>query len=228
MFVLGIETATRVGSVAVVNDDQLVGEYTLNVGLTHSERLLPVVDHLLKSIDVSFSRIDAMAVSLGPGSFTGLRIGVSTIKGLLLAAEKPLVGVPTLDSLAHNYPCSEIIICPMLDARKNEVFTAFYRWETTLALKKLTPDLALSPQKLLQNITEKVIFLGDGSQVYRSLIEETLGPKAFFVPPHLSHPRAGTIAWLGLEAIKKGKTQGVDQLTPIYVRSPEVERRKMT
>lgn len=228
MFILGIETATPVGSVAVVNDDGLVGEYTLNVSLTHSERLLPVIDQLLKSINVPFSRIDAMAVSLGPGSFTGLRIGVSTIKGLSLAGKKPVVGIPTLDGLVHNYPCPEIMVCPMLDARKNEVFTASYRWETTLKLKKLTSDLALSPKKFLQNITEKVIFLGDGSQVYRALIEEILGSKALFAPPHLRHPRAGTIAWLGLDAVKKGKTQVIDQLTPIYVRPPEAEYKMMT
>ena len=223
MFVLGVETATRVGSVAVANEDGVIGEYTLNLSITHSERLLPAIDQLLKSIDITFSRIDALAVSLGPGSFTGLRIGVSTVKGLSFAGEKPVAGIPTLDALACNYPAGETLVCPMLDAKKKEVFTAFYRWNSSAGLQKTTKDLVISPDKFLKEIKEKTVFLGDGSRVYRSLIEERLGSKAVFAPDHLSHPRAASIAVLGLEEFKKGNTCDINRLNPIYVRPSEAE-----
>jgi len=223
MYVLGVETATRVGSVAVASEEGLISEYTLNVSLTHSERLLPAIDQLLQGMDIPFSDIDALAISLGPGSFTGLRIGVSTIKGLSFAGEKPVVGIPTLDALAHHIHGSESIICPMLDARKKEVFAALYRRNQADGLQKLTADLATVPDKLLRELDEEVIFLGDGSRVYRSLIEASLGSRAAFAPPHLNHPRAATVAFLGMEELKKGNVQSIDTLTPIYVRPSDAE-----
>ena len=223
MYVLGVETATRVGSVAVVSEEGLIGEYTLNVSLSHSERLLPAIDQLLQGMDIPFSDIDALAISLGPGSFTGLRIGVSTIKGLSFASEKPVVGIPTLDALAHNFYGSEIMICPMVDARKKEVFAALYRCNQADGLQKLTADLAIAPDKLLRELDEEVIFLGYGSCVYRSLIKESLGSRAAFAPPHLNHPRAATVAFLGMEELKKGTIQSIEKLTPIYVRPSEAE-----
>jgi tRNA threonylcarbamoyladenosine biosynthesis protein TsaB len=228
MIVLGVETATGVGSVAIVNEEGVIGECTLNVSLNHSERLLPIIDQLLKNSDVSFPRIDGLVVSLGPGSFTGLRIGISTIKGLSLASEKPVVGISTLDGLAHHYPCAETLVCPMLDARKNEVFAALYRWNASFELQKITTDLAIAPQKLLQKINERVMFLGDGSLVYESLIKELLGSKALFAPPHLRHPRAATIACLGLEELKKGNTLAINNVTPLYIRPSDAERNKKT
>ena len=225
MFILGVETATRVGSVAVVSEDGLIGEYTLNLSITHSERLLPSIDQLLKSIDIHFSNIDGLAVSLGPGSFTGLRIGISTIKGLSLASDKPVAGIPTLDALAQNYPGPENVICPMLDARKKEVFTAIYFRDQSKQLKKTTSYQAISPKELLKkfNVNEKVAFLGDGSHIYRPLIEEVLSSRAVFAPLHLSHPRAATVAFLGLEEIKRGNKIEVTKLSPIYVRPSEAE-----
>jgi len=228
MIVLGVETATRVGSVAIVNDEGIIGECTLNVSLNHSERLLPLIDQLLKNTDMPFSRIDGLVVSLGPGSFTGLRIGISTIKGLSLASEKPIVGISTLDGLAHNYPFAETLVCPMLDARKKEVFAALYRWNASGELRKITSDLAISPQKLLQKINERVLFLGDGSRIYESLIKEFLGTKALFASPYLRHPRAATIACLGLEELKKGNILAINTVTPRYIRPSDAECNKKT
>ena len=223
MIVLGVETATSVGSVAIVNDKGIIGECTLDVSLNHSERLLPIIDQLLKNTDITLSRIDGLVVSLGPGSFTGLRIGISTIKGLSLASEKPVVGIPTLDSLAHHYPCAETLVCPMVDAKKKEVFAALYRWNASFELQKLTPDLAIAPQQLLRKINEQVVFLGDGCRVYESLIEEFLGSKALFAPSYLGHPRAATIACLGLEELKKGNILALNNLTPLYIRPSDAE-----
>jgi tRNA threonylcarbamoyladenosine biosynthesis protein TsaB len=226
MIVIGVETATVVGSVAVVNDEGIIGECALNVRLNHSERLLPIIDQLLKNTDIPFSLIDGLVVSLGPGSFTGLRTGISTIKGLSLASGKPIVGISTLDGLAHNYPCGETLVCPMIDARKNEVFAALYRWNASLKLQKITTDLVIAPQKLLQNINERVIFFGDGSLVYKSLIKEFLGSKALFAPSHLRYPRAATIACLGLEELQKGNTLAINNVTPVYVRPSDSESNK--
>jgi tRNA threonylcarbamoyladenosine biosynthesis protein TsaB len=224
--VLGIETTTWVGSLAVVDDKTVVGEYTLNVIGTHSSRLLPALDHLLMSTGLDLSRIDALAVSLGPGSFTGLRIGASTAKGLALAGNKPVVGIPTLDALAQSFRGVEAIICPMLDARKQEVYTALYRSNRSDSLEKLTPDLAVSPKRFLENIDEEVLFLGDGSVLYRPLIERIMGRKASFAPTHLHHPRAAIIALLGWEKAMRGEFLDASTFTPIYVRPSDAELNK--
>ena len=226
MKILGIDTATRVGSFAIVDDEELLGEYTLNVNTTHSGRLLPALDQLFTTVDLDISRIDALAVSLGPGSFTGLRIGVSTVKGLALAANKPVVGIPTLDALAHNSRGVESLICTMLDARKKEVYAALYRSKRSGSLQKETPDLALAPERILSRIDENVVFLGDGSVLYRRLIEEKMGSKATFPPPHLHHPRGAAVAFLGLEKVASKDFLDVSSFTPRYARASDAERNK--
>lgn len=224
MYLLAIETATPTGSVALVNEQGLIGEITLHVKSALSAHLLPAIHHLLTSVEVPFARIDCLAVSLGPGSFTGLRVGVSTAKGLALAADKPLVGVPTLDALAHHWYDPSPCICPLLDAKKKEVFAALYRRTECGAMQKLTPDLAIAPEKLLQHhIRGKTVFLGEGSRVYRDLIERHLGASAVFAPLHLSHPRAATVAVLGLEEWKHGRLVTATALAPTYVRPSEAE-----
>lgn len=223
MLVLGVETATSVGSVAIVEESGLIAELTLKEKVSHSERLLPTIDLLLSKSKLSFSEIDALSVSRGPGSFTGLRIGISTIKGLAMAGNKPVVAIPSLDALAENYLGSDLLICPMIDARKDEVFTALYRRNHTRGLQKLTSDLAIAPPDFLPTIKGKVGFLGDGSQRYRALIEDLLGDRAVFAPPWLHFPRAAVIAYRGLEEIKSGNSADVDKLTPLYVRAPDAE-----
>ena len=226
MKVLGIETATMVGSFAIVDNDGLIGEYTLNVNTTHSGRLLPALDHLLKTANLALSHIDALAISLGPGSFTGLRIGVSTAKGLALAANKPVVGIPTLDALAENFRGVESLICPMLDARKKEVYTALYRSKRSGSLKKETQDLAVAPEQFLGTIDENVVFLGEGSVLYRGLIEERVGSKATFASPPMHHPRAAAVAFLGLEKAASKDFLDVSTFTPMYARASDAERNK--
>lgn len=224
MYLLGIETATPTGSVALVNEQGLIGEITLNLKSTLSARLLPAIHQLLTNSEVPFAKVDCLAVSLGPGSFTGLRVGVSTAKGLALAGDKPLVGVPTLDALAHHCYGPQPSICPLLDAKKKEVFAALYRRTESGEMQKLTPDLAIAPEKLMQeHIKGKTVFLGEGSRVYRDLIEGHLGPMAVFAPLHLSHPRAATVAFLGLGEWKCGRFITATALAPTYVRPSEAE-----
>ncbi len=131
MKLLGIETSTRTGSVAIVDEEEVIAEYALNIKETHTARLMPAIDHILKGAHLTIHQMDAVAVSLGPGSFTGLRIGLAAAKGLCLALRKPLMGIPTLDAFAHNICCPSHLICPLLDARKGEVYTALYRYQTT-------------------------------------------------------------------------------------------------
>lgn len=225
MKVLAIETATMAGSVALVDGEELVSEYLLNIEVTHSERLLLAIDCVTRDAKIPIGDVDGFAISLGPGSFTGLRIGTSTIKGLAYATDKPVVGIPTLDALAHNLPLTDYLVCPLLDARKKEVYTALFKRDAENKLEKLTPDLALSPGDLLKMIREKVVFLGDGAKVYQSLIREELGDLALFSPLNLMLPRAANVARLSLEEFKKNNTLDLHTFTPHYVRRSEAEEK---
>ncbi len=224
MRILGIDTSTSCGNLGLIDGDQVVAEYTIHLEETHSARLVPSIEALLKGVKLDLKEIDGLAVSLGPGSFTGLRVGLSTVKGLALAAEKPVVGVPTLDALAHNFPFTPHLICPLLDARKGEVYTALYKDEGGGSVKRLTPYQALSPSVMLEGIPhQETIFLGDGARVYGELIKERLGEMALFAPPHLMFLRGTTVAELGLQRIAEGERDDISSLVPIYVRSSDAE-----
>jgi len=222
MKILSIETSTRVGSVAIIEDEHLIAEYILNVVSTHSERLLPSIDQILKDSQLTVRDIEGFAVSLGPGSFTGLRIGISTVKGLAFAAGKEVAGIPTLDVLAHNLMFTRLLVCPLLDARKGEVYTALYQGDGSGKLEKLTPDLAIKPEELLTRIKEPVIFLGDGVEAYRDTLRSGQD-NCLFVPAYLNQPRASVLAKLGLEKFKRGEILKDDEILPLYCRAPEAE-----
>ncbi|MBM2839071.1 MAG: Peptidase glycoprotease, partial [Deltaproteobacteria bacterium] len=168
MPVIAIETATMVGSIAIVDAARVISEVTLNARATHSERLMATIDRLLSDSGLSIDDMDGIAVSIGPGSFTGLRIGLSAAKGLSYALGKPILGIPTLDALALNMTFSNYLICPIQDARKGEVYTALYR-PGAKSPEKMTDDIALNPDVLAGMINEKTIFLGDGVNRYREL-----------------------------------------------------------
>ncbi len=211
------------GSVALVDEGELISEHILNIKVTHSERLLPTIDDTLKDAKVRISDIDGFAISIGPGSFTGLRIGASTIKGLAFATGKPVVGIPTLDALAENVLFTDYLVCPILDARKKEVYTAFYKRDEKNTLRKLTTDLAIGPGDLLKRINEKVVFLGDAIDVYGALIRGELQDLALFAPVNLRLPRASNVARLGLDELRKNHTIDLHTFTPSYVRRSEAE-----
>jgi len=224
MKILTLETSTMIGSIALSEDDQLLGEYQIRIKETYSDTILPLIDHLLTVLSLSIRDIDGFALTLGPGSFTSLRIGVSIIKGLAFSTHKPVVGIPSLDGLAQNVCFSKnVLVCPVVDARKGEVYTAFYRGEGGQFLTKLTPEKAITPQKLLDEIKEEVIFLGDGVDLYGKMIGDRLKEKALFAPPALRYPKASTITYLALQKFKNGEVSYSDDIIPLYVRLSEAE-----
>ncbi len=203
------------GSVALMDKERLIAEYTLNLKETHTSRLMPAMDRVLKDASLTMKDIDGIAVSLGPGSFTGLRIGIATAKGLAQGLNIPIVGIPTLDGLAFNLFHCKDLICPILDARKGEVYSALYKNG-----KRISKYMACEPGELLKKIKSKVIFLGDGIEVYGDLIRKRLGGKAVFAPKSRRLPNASSIAELGLRKLRRSKKTELLTLRPIYVRAP--------
>lgn len=223
MKVLGINTSTIFGSVGLVDADRPLGEYSLNIPVTHSERLMISVDHLLEDTKTGLEEIEGFSITLGPGSFTGLRIGISTVKGLAFATGCPVVGVSTLEALAVNISDSSREICPVLDARKREVYAARFRVGPSHRMKRVTPDQVISPQDLVKDIHGPVIFLGDGIAVYGKYLKRRLGRRASFADPELGYVRGTVVARLGVSLIEKGKTLDLATLVPHYIRRSEAE-----
>jgi len=219
---LTIDTSTTAGSVALSRGEELVGEILLNLRSTHSDRLLPAVQDLLRDAGLQLEELDAFAVVLGPGSFTGLRVGVATVKGLALATAKPVVGVSSLQTLAVQVPWPAHSLRVWLDARKQEVYSGHYRWEGGLPVA-LNEERVAPPERLLEEITEETLFIGSGATVYRSLIVRRLGSRAHFAPWPLIQPRASAAAALALAALRNQDTIPLAALEPRYIRPSEAE-----
>lgn len=224
MKLLSLETSTKMGSIAITDNTQLLGEFQIAIKDTFSEMLLPTIDYVLKSTKTSIHDVDAFALAQGPGSFTSLRIGMSVVKGLALKNRVPIIPIPTLDGLARNLSYSHLLICPLIDARKGEVYTAFYKKQSNHSLGKLSDDRVIAPEKLIDEIDEEAVFLGDGSMLYGDLIREKLREKAHFAPLNLLYPRATAISSLALQVIKEDQVPPQSDLfRPLYVRPPEAE-----
>ena len=192
MKILALDSSGIVASVAVVEDDTLLAEYTVNYKKTHSQTLLPMLDEIVKMTELELESVDAIAVAAGPGSFTGLRIGSATAKGLGLALKKPLVAVPTVDALAYNLYDAQGLICPIMDARRKQVYTGIYRFEEH-QLMTLKEQWAAPIEELLEELNQRgemVTFLGDGVPVFRELIAEKLQVPYSFAPAHVNKQRA--------------------------------------
>jgi tRNA threonylcarbamoyladenosine biosynthesis protein TsaB len=223
MKVLGIDTSTPCGSVGLIHDDRVVSEYTLNIPVTHSERLLGAIGLVLREARCPIGDLDGWAISLGPGSFTGVRIGVSTVKGLAFATRKPVAGVSTLDVLASQISPTSHLICPMIDARKREVYAAFYRYVEGTVLKRQSEYEAIGPEDLIKRIEERTIFIGDGVKTYGEDLRRSLPSLAIFPPPLLHVPHGSAVAKLGLELLRKGESLDLATFKPLYVRPSEAE-----
>lgn len=223
MKILGIDTSTQCGSIGLVDHGKVISEILLNIPVTHSERLLGMIDHLLKEARCPLNAIDGWAISLGPGSFTGLRIGISTVKGLAYATGKPVAGVPSLDVLASQISPTPYLICPILDARKGELYTAFYRYDKLNQFIRESDYQVLSPEKLVKNIQEKTIFIGSGVANYRDYLKQALPTFTLFTNPSFDLPLGSTVARLGRELLLKGEFLNVATFVPLYIRPSEAE-----
>lgn len=222
MLVLGIETATKTGGVALINGKGVIAEYTSNIEVTHSERLMANVDRLLKDTGVALADVEGFAVSIGPGSFTGLRIGIATIKGIVLATGKPVAAVPTLAALAWNLPHAVYPVCPLLDAKKKEVYAAVYRTGPA-GIETVAPEAVLPLAELASRFKEPLLFTGEGSGLFRSDLQALFGRRAFFAPASARVPSAASVAEMGRMKLAAGERADVDELAPLYIRRPEAE-----
>ncbi len=228
MKILALDSSGLVASVAVAEDDTLLAEYTVNYKKTHSQTLLPMLDEIARMIELDLNTIDAIAVAGGPGSFTGLRIGAATAKGLGLALGKPLIKVPTVDGLAYNFYGSNRIICPMMDARRNQVYTGIYTFMNG-DFQIIEPQMAAAVAEIagkLNALGREVIFLGDGVPVYREMLKELVTVPYQFAPAHLNRQRASAIAALAMEYARAGKFETAEEHRPEYLRMSQAERER--
>ena len=233
MKILGIDTSTPIGSVALIDGEHIVAEHTLNIVQAHSSRLMPAIDTVLKWGDITAAELDGCAVGTGPGSFTGIRIGIATIKSLCYALDKPIVGVSTLEAIAYNLRWNEGLICPILDARRNEVYGAIFRcgdeWQ------RLSDDSCLPIETFLASITEsgearlaeiengrapllQCTFVGDGLETYADAVRAALGEKIRFADAIFNVPRGATVAHLGAQRLQNRDSDNYWTLVPNYVR----------
>ena len=230
MKILGIESSSMAASAAVVADDITSAEYTVNFKKTHSQTLLPMIDEICRITDYRLEDIDAIAVSAGPGSFTGLRIGSATAKGLGLALKKPLIHIPTVEAMAYNFYDTEKYIVPIMDARRSQVYTGIYTSKEGI-VNEILPQCIMSIEELIKKINEigqPVVFLGDGVPVFREKIEMDLLVKAVFAAAGINRQRASAVAELGKKYFLQGKTETAAQHAPDYLRMSQAEReRKM-
>lgn len=225
MRVLSLDSATEAATCAVLEDDKLLGEITFNYKKQHSVILMTMIDNLLKNVNADINSIDGFVVSKGPGSFTGLRIGMATVKGLCEGTNKPFVSISTLDSLAYNMAFTSGIICPILNALRGNVYTALYCFENG-KLKKLSDYMIISIDELITLINTKATettFIGDGVPIFREKLSSTI-ENAAFAPTHLNLSRAASLAELGFMALQKGLYDDIATAAPIYIRKSQAER----
>lgn len=224
--ILSIDTATSCSSVALTRGSRTNGEVlailSLSSGKTHSRKLLASIDFIMEGTGVDWSNIEAITVSLGPGSFTGLRIGMATAKGLAFAADKPMIGISTLDGLASK--CAPAPwICSVLDARKKEVYAAFYRTDSEGLTAPTGVPMVISPEKLAESLSDSVVMVGDGVTTYGELWRSLLHDKVLFAPAHLHEPTASSLGLIGKEKFETGDILDVAEAVPLYIRASDAE-----
>ncbi|MBI4557131.1 MAG: tRNA (adenosine(37)-N6)-threonylcarbamoyltransferase complex dimerization subunit type 1 TsaB [Candidatus Hydrogenedentes bacterium] len=222
MRILAADTATEINTVAVCDDDEVLAETIVRCERAHTERLLETVDWVLDQASAKLGAMDALAISVGPGSFTGLRVGVATWKGLAVGAKLPLVGVPTLDAMTRVAPFRDGCVCPLLDARMGEVFGALYCFEGGQRLK-LRPDAVGRVETLLEDLPGPVTFLGNGAALFRARIHAAV-PEARFAPAWCALPRAAAVAAEARSMIETGTPADAAQVIPVYLRPAQAEK----
>ena len=237
--ILALDSSGLVASVAVVEGNStysnLLAEYTVNYKKTHSQTLLPMLDEIANMTELDLTTIDAIAIAAGPGSFTGLRIGSATAKGLGLALKKPLISIPTVDALAYNLYGTDRLICPIMDARRNQVYTGIYEFRGN-TMEVLEPQMAVDIEVIAEKLCERqqdVIFLGDGVPVFKDKLCNGLmdklhncGKEFYFAPAHVNKQHAGAVGALALRYLEEGKTETAEEHQPEYLRMAQAERER--
>lgn len=225
MKILAVDTSATAASVAVAEENKLIGEFSINTALTHSQTLMPMVDELLKNTGLSVNDIDAVAVNAGPGSFTGVRIGVAAVMGIAFPKNLTCVSVSTLESMAYNMLGNDCIVCSVMDARCSQVYNALFRVKGC-TVTRMTDDRALSLTDLkneLQNINEKVVLVGDGAVLCSKFLGEEL-ENIMLAPFNNRIQTASSVAYAAFEKINNGETVKADELMPVYLRLPQAQR----
>lgn len=217
MKILGVDTSTPIGSVGLIDGENFVGEHSLNIEKAHSSRLMPAIDQILSWANLTVQELDACAVGVGPGSFTGVRIGVGAVKTLCYAIKKPIVGISTLAAIADNLRFTNMLICPILDARRNEIYGAIFHGGDRLERK--SDDVCVPIEVLLDRVSEPAVFVGDGLKTYTDAIQNRFGKNVIFAPANFNVPRGSNIARLGYERMLNGESDDYFSLTPNYVRN---------
>lgn len=229
MKILGLDSSGLVASVAVIEDDNMLGEYTVNYKKTHSQTLLPMLDEVAQMIELDLESVDAIAIAGGPGSFTGLRIGSATAKGLGLALKKPIVNVPTVEGLAYNLVGCPEVVCPLMDARRNQTYTGLYTFQGN-EMTTLKEQCAVGIDEIIDIINttgREVVFLGDGVPVFRDYIAEHCKVPYRFAPAHMNKQRAGAVAVLGMKYFSEGRYESAAEHKPEYLRLSQAERERL-
>lgn len=228
MKILALDSSGLVASVAVTEDDNLLGEYTINYKKTHSQTLLPMLDEVAKMIELDLKTVDVIAVSAGPGSFTGLRIGSATAKGLALALDKKIVSVPTVDALAYNiWNCTDVI-CPLMDARRQQTYTGLYTFEDG-RMQTLLSQCVVQIEEIINKVNDMgkpVVFLGDGVPVFADFIAQHCKVPYQYAPAHCNKQRAASVAALGAILYGEGKAEPAAEHKPDYLRLSQAERER--
>lgn len=225
MKVLGIDTSTNVAAIAVIDEERVIGEYSLSKDMSHSEKLMPMIKEVLDNVDIRIEEIDLFAVGVGPGSFTGLRIGAATMKSFAHLFNKPLVGVSTLEALAYNMNLNSSIIMPMLDARRDRIYTSLYKFNG-LEIEEIEGSQILEIEDMEEKLKgyKDIIVNGEGSLVYKEEIEASLGEKVKFASLGQNVPRAVSICEVALKKFHKGEIDDMYSITPDYIRPSQAER----
>lgn len=229
MKLLAIDSSGLVATVAVMNEEETIAEYSVNYKKTHSQTLVPMLDEVKKMIELDLSTLDAIATASGPGSFTGLRIGAATVKGLGLALDIPIIPVPTVDALSMNAAYFDGVICPMMDARREQVYTGIYEFigEEHSVVKEQCAVPVIEIIEEINKLGKRVIFLGDGVPVYKEVIENNVKVPYVFAPPHMNRQRASALGTLAVKYYKEGKTESAMDHKPEYLRLSQAEREKL-
>lgn len=240
MKIIAIDSSGLVASVAIVQDEEVIAEYNVQYKKTHSQTLLPMLDELKRMVDLDLQTVDAIAIASGPGSFTGLRIGSATAKGLGLALEIPIIEIPTLDGLACNLYGTDKVVCPIMDARRNQVYTGLYSYiedgqsdeqeqSFHYTLVPILSQCAVPIEEIAEKCNEQqkeIIFLGDGVPVFAAQLKNLMKVPYSFAPAHMNRQRAASFAFLAFEKLRKGEVVPAADHAPEYLRLSQAEREK--